>query len=112
MSAEASPVETSADRLQARVEALEAAIRKHRDQHGDDRCYLDDFELYAILPEGAPGPEALALPDRATFLANCARFHATRQVPGTAPAEGPCGRWATAEEVGLIELGRQARGAR
>lgn len=28
---------------------LESAIRKHRDQRGDDRCWLDDEELYKTL---------------------------------------------------------------
>lgn len=33
-----------------RIEVLEAAIRKHRDQRLDDRSWMDD-ELYEVLPE-------------------------------------------------------------
>jgi hypothetical protein len=32
--------------------ALCAAVREHRDQRGDDRCWRDDRKLYASLPEG------------------------------------------------------------
>lgn len=91
---------------QARIDQLEAAIRKHRDQRGDDRCWLDDLELYAVLPEGPPTHEAMALPPREQFLANCARFHESRQAPGTKPDVGPEGRWCSRAEVALIEIGR------
>lgn len=30
---------------------LRRAIRKHRDQRLNDRCWLDDMELYRTLPE-------------------------------------------------------------
>lgn len=89
--------------LAARVEKIEAAIRKHRDQRGDDRCHLDDADLYAVLPEGPPDPALLALPPRDVFLANCARFHACRQPHGVDPAQGPAGRWVTAEEVAALD---------
>lgn len=29
---------------------LRVAIRKHRDQKGDDRCWVDDYWLYDLLP--------------------------------------------------------------
>lgn len=60
------------------VRRLRAGIRAHRDARGNDRCWLDDEVLYRLLPDH----EALTvLPDRATFLANCAAFHANRQHP-------------------------------
>jgi len=93
------------------VERLLAAIRLHRDQRGDDRCHVDDATLYAVLPEGAPDPATLALPPRDVFLANCARFHACRQPPGVEPVQGPQGRWATAEEVALLDATKLVRGA-
>jgi len=73
-------------RLLERLERVESektkfrhAIRNHRDQRGDDRCYLDDAELYSVLGES----EAVTvLPPKEVFLANCARFHASRQKPG------------------------------
>jgi hypothetical protein len=62
-----------------RVLELEAAIRKHRDQRGDDRCWMDDEELYKVLPEGYNPPER----DSAVELANCQKFIACRHNPGT-----------------------------
>lgn len=64
-----------------RVQALEAAIRKHRDQRGDDRCWLDDGELYVTALGDTP-MAACALPPREEFLANCARYHASRHPSG------------------------------
>lgn len=66
-------------RLEAERDKLKDAIRNHRDQKGDDRCYLDDAELYAVLGEGEA---TTTLPPKEQFLANCARFHASRQKPG------------------------------
>ncbi len=57
------------------VAGLLAAIRKHRDQRGDDRCHLDDGELYAVLPEGDTRPPQ----DTAVTLENCERFIRCRQ---------------------------------
>lgn len=64
---------------QANVAGLRAAVRKHRDQRGDDRCWLDDEELYQALPEGYTPPAR----DSAVELANCQRFIACRQNPAT-----------------------------
>lgn len=61
----------------ARIAQLETAIQKHRDQRGDDRCWLDDLELYAVLGDGAEAD--LTLPPREEFLGNCARFFECRQ---------------------------------
>lgn len=52
-----------------------AAIRKHRDYRGDNRCHLDDGELYAVLPEGDTRPAREA----AVTLENCARYIDCRQ---------------------------------
>lgn len=62
-----------------RVSELEAAIRKHRDYRGDDRCWMDDEELYKVLPEGYTVP----IRDTAVELKNCERFIACRQNPAT-----------------------------
>ncbi len=59
-----------------RVRQLETAIRKHRDQRGDDRCWVDDVELYAILGDEQA---VFTLPPREEFLGNCARFYECRQ---------------------------------
>lgn len=34
-----------------RILRLRAAIRHHRDQRGDDRCWLDDWRLWKKLPD-------------------------------------------------------------
>ena len=57
------------------IDRLRAAIRKHRDMRGDDRCYLDDAELYAVLPEGDTRPAS----DSAVTEENCRRFRECRQ---------------------------------
>ena len=62
-----------------RASKLEAAIRKHRDQKGDDRCFLDDFELYAVLGEPMPDPQYCP-PEE--MLENCKRFIQSRQGAG------------------------------
>lgn len=53
-------------------ERLRAAIIKHRDQKADDRCYLDDFELYAILGDGVEPDNHVG--DKSLMMANCYRF--------------------------------------
>lgn len=70
-------VTTGEDRLRARVAELEAAIRSHRDQRGDDRCWLDDETLYRVLPEGFTPP----VRDCAVELHLCEKFIATRHRP-------------------------------
>ena len=62
-------------RMMESRDALLAAIRRHRDYRGDDRCHLDDGELYAALPEGDTRP----LRDVAVSLENCKRFIRCRQ---------------------------------
>lgn len=62
-------------KLRNTVKALENAIRRHRDERGDDRCYTDDARLYNILPEGDTRPEK----ETAVTIENCARFIECRQ---------------------------------
>lgn len=54
------------------IERLQAAIRTHRDQKADDRCWMDDAKLYAALPEGPK--HDLRVGDTAEMLENCKRF--------------------------------------
>lgn len=54
------------------IEDLRNAIRKHRDQKNDDRCWMDDEELYAVLPEKTPTNTALT--PKPVFLESCRRF--------------------------------------
>lgn len=62
-----------------RIAELEAAIRKHRDYRGDNRCWLDDEELYSVLPEGYTPPER----EVAVEKENCDRFICNRRNPAT-----------------------------
>lgn len=59
--------------------ALQGAVRRHRDQRGDDRCWMDDHELYAALPEGYEPPPL----DVAICIEHCHKFLATREHPET-----------------------------
>lgn len=62
-----------------KVGLYEAAIRKHRDEKGDNRCWLDDDELYKVLPEGYTPPKR----DQAVELDNCKKYIDCRHNPGT-----------------------------
>jgi hypothetical protein len=77
------PANAASD-FSSRVDELEAAIRKHRDQSGDDRCWQDDQELYSVLPEGYT-PEGYTPPemDEPVMLNNCKRYIERRQCPLT-----------------------------
>jgi hypothetical protein len=70
-----------ADELEAEVERLRKAIRQHRDQRGDDRCWLDDLTLYMELGEGQ-NDEMFPLPPKCEFLKSCDRFWEQRQHDG------------------------------
>lgn len=63
------------------IARLTSAIRKHRDEKGDDRCWLDDYQLYSVLPEG--GRHDSSLPPEGEFLESCRRFWARRQAPSS-----------------------------
>ncbi len=67
------------DQLQVEIIKLRNIIRYHRDQKGNDRCWLDDETLYEPLPETAD--KAQALPTKEVFMEKCARFHSKRQAP-------------------------------
>lgn len=59
----------------AEIERLQAAIRQHMDERGDDRCHLSDGILYSVLPEGDTRPAR----DIAVTLENCQRYITCRQ---------------------------------
>lgn len=68
---------------------LKEAIRKHRDQKGDDRCWMDDQELYAELRDGNLGDNTVG--DQSAMLRNCQRFVELRCKGG--------GNWKTYAEL-------------
>lgn len=65
------------ERLEEKIAHYEVAIRKHRDMKGDDRCWLDDEELYNTLPEKYFPPAR----DSKVELCNCAKFIESRHNP-------------------------------
>jgi len=73
---------TNRDHAEAEARVAERymdAIRRHRDEPGPERCWLDDERLYAVLPEGYTPPErAVGL-----CLSDCERFLACRLNPDT-----------------------------
>lgn len=67
--------------LRAELERTREAIRKHRDAKGHARCWEDDAELYAVLPEGNTGDQTL--PPKGEFLAGCSRYYELRRQHGS-----------------------------
>jgi hypothetical protein len=65
--------------LRNELEVLRDAVREHRDQRGDDRCWLDDEKLYAALPEGYTPPTR----SETVELSLCQRYIASRHHPCT-----------------------------
>jgi len=59
------------------LQLLRDAVRKHRDENGHDRCWLDDQELYKSLPEVKDAD--YQLPPRQEFLHNCSKYWCERQ---------------------------------
>lgn len=64
------------------VRRMKAAVVKHHSQKADDRCWLDDDELYAAF--GLP-PADFAVGDKKAMLSNCERFLDKRCTGGTWP---------------------------
>ncbi len=55
--------------LYNRINELETAIKTHRSQKLDDRCWLDDQELYKVLNDGDLGDNST--PPMEKMLNNC-----------------------------------------
>lgn len=68
----------SIEQLQQEVMKLREGIRKHRDQKGDENCWLDDqFYLYGLLPEKIGADPQL--PDKDLMMLNCSRYYDCRK---------------------------------
>jgi hypothetical protein len=65
------------------LDRLRSAIREHRDQRGDDRCWLDDVKLYHALDGEVSGAtlDGMKLPPRCDFVESCTRYWNQRQRP-------------------------------
>lgn len=68
------------DEIKDEVHRLRKAIRAHRDERGHDACWLDDLELYKVLPEGTSDVDQ-QLPPEKEFLDNCKRYYDHRKDP-------------------------------
>ncbi len=73
--------------------ALRNAIANHRDQKADDRCWLDDQELYKALGDGNLGDNRVG--DKCEMLESCKRFLELRCEDG--------GPWRTSKQL-LAEI--------
>jgi hypothetical protein len=62
--------------LKQEILKLRNSIREHRDAKGNDRCWLDDVELYQKLPENIQAD--FTLPEKKEFLKNCEAYHKNR----------------------------------
>lgn len=69
---------TSIGYLTNECRRLRNAIRLHRDQRGDDRCWMDDQALYDVLPEKVKG-NAQSSPEE--MLTQCKKFIERRHNP-------------------------------
>lgn len=69
------------ERMEAknRYYELYEAIREHRDQHGDDRCWMDDQKLYAVLKDDNLGDNRT--PPKEKMLQTCSRYIDSRCQP-------------------------------
>jgi hypothetical protein len=65
-------------------ERLRAAIINHRSQKADDRCWMDDEELYKVLGDCIEADFGVG--DKAAMLKNCERFLEQRCVGGNWPS--------------------------
>ncbi|MBP7134148.1 hypothetical protein KBA73_02940 [Patescibacteria group bacterium] len=59
------------------IKLLRAAIRYHRDQKGDDRCWVDDYLLWKLLSDTPSEPTAL--PPFEEMMKACRAFYLYRR---------------------------------
>ena len=58
-----------------RIKELRKAMRYHRNQIGDDRCWVDDYKVWNTLPETK---QVLRLPTYDEGMRQCRAFHKYR----------------------------------
>lgn len=64
------------------IRRLRSAVREHRDQKGDDRCYLDDAAFWTVLDDAAT---RVALPSFGEGMRRCREFYAHRRAETADP---------------------------
>jgi len=62
-----------------RIQQLEDAIRKHREQTGNNMCWENDEELWAILGDGVKIDHTV--PSWPEFMTKCAAYRASKDNP-------------------------------
>lgn len=70
------------DPLQSIIEARHA-IREHRDAKGDDRCWVDDYKIWALIPGSFPVP--LQPPPFEEAMDMCRGFYKRRRAETADP---------------------------
>ena len=90
----------SRDDLIAEAKRLRVAVRNHRDQVGDDRCWADDDALYSSLPEGGCPLKAFSPQEKDILMARCSRYWDTRFYPSNA---GRNHEWGSVAHQGLYK---------
>jgi hypothetical protein len=76
----------AADELKEAILERRAAIRKHRDAKGDDRCWLDDYFVWDLLDYS---PRIEALPSFDEGMSRCCAFYTNRRAdaPDLTPSD-------------------------
>lgn len=71
----------------ADIIAARHAIRRHRDAKGDDRCWLDDYFVWALIPGSFPVPTEV--PPVAEAMDMCRAYYKLRraETPDAQPAD-------------------------
>ena len=69
------------------IKTLRQSIRYHRDQKGDDRCWLDDHRLWSLLEDTQP--KTIDLPSFDQMMETCGAFYLHRRAdtPDVIPAD-------------------------
>ncbi|MDI1228292.1 MAG: hypothetical protein PSY14_11465 [bacterium] len=70
----------------AEIIACRHAIRQHRDAKGDDRCWLDDYAVWALIAGSFPVPTEVPPVEEATDM--CRAYFKLRRAD-TAEAQNP-----------------------
>ena len=96
--------------LRHQISLMRERIRWHRDQKGDDRCWLDDYEVWALLPDSPPEPRTP--PTFEEGMRRCREFWTYRRAeyPDPAPPNAALDRncWDDdLSEMSVEELARE-----
>lgn len=94
------------------IKALRESIRYHRDQKGDDRCWVDDDRLWGLLPDAPSKPTSL--PSYEEMMKRCGAFYRLRRadVPDAVPVgaiQNPSAWDEDLNTMNEIELKRELR---